>query len=158
MVAEKESLMAQYESIAEQMAVIDQVQKPLLQESNEVKKKVEEFDGQRQVAQVRACPPCLFFPIHLSFASRVELRRPLNSGWWHRMSNIIGRRNSLRRRRRSGPQRNSWILSNKSSRSVEYVHHLAISHGLGFRIGQEEQSSTAIVSLIPGRSQSFSAT
>ena len=60
MTAEKESFMAQYESIAEQMAVIDQVQKPLLQESNEVKKKVEEFDGQRQEAQVRACPPCLF--------------------------------------------------------------------------------------------------
>ena len=52
MVAEKDSLMAQYESIAEQTAVIDQVQKPLLQELNEVKKKVEEFDGQRQEAQV----------------------------------------------------------------------------------------------------------
>jgi len=59
--AEKESLMAQYQSIAEQMAVIEQAQKPLLQESNEVKKKVGEFDGQRQEAQVRACPPCPFF-------------------------------------------------------------------------------------------------
>ena len=79
--AEKESLMAQYQSIAEQMAVIEQAQKPLLQESNEVKKKVGEFDGQRQEAQVRACPPCSFvFSIHLSLASRVELRRPLNSG------------------------------------------------------------------------------
>lgn len=54
MMAEKESLMAQYQSIAEQTAVIDQAQKPLLQELNEVKKKVEEFDGQRQEAQVRA--------------------------------------------------------------------------------------------------------
>jgi septal ring factor EnvC (AmiA/AmiB activator) len=80
MTDEKESFMAQYESIAEQTAVIDQVQKPLLQELNEVKKKVEEFDGQRQEAQVCACPPCLYFLIHLSLASRVELRRPLNSG------------------------------------------------------------------------------
>ena len=57
---EKESLMAQYESIAEQTAVIEQAQKPLLQELNEVKKKVEEFDGQRQEAQVRAYPPAYF--------------------------------------------------------------------------------------------------
>jgi structural maintenance of chromosomes protein 6 len=61
MMAEKESLMAQYESIAEQTAVIQQAQKPLLQELNEVKKKVEEFDGQRQEAQVRAPPPFFFF-------------------------------------------------------------------------------------------------
>ena len=54
--AEKESLMDQYQSIAEQTAVIEQAQKPLLQELNEVKKKVEEFDGQRQEAEVRACP------------------------------------------------------------------------------------------------------
>lgn len=78
--AEKESFMAQYQSIAEQTVVIDEAQKPLLRELNEVKKKVEEFDGQRQEAQVRACPPCLFSPIHLSLASRVELRKPLNSG------------------------------------------------------------------------------
>ena len=57
MMAEKESLMAQYQSIAEQTAVIEQAQKPLLQELNEVKKKIGEFDGQRQEAQVRACPP-----------------------------------------------------------------------------------------------------
>lgn len=57
---EKESFMAQYESIAEQTAVIERAQKPLLQELNEVKKKVEEFDGQRQEAQVRAHPICLF--------------------------------------------------------------------------------------------------
>jgi septal ring factor EnvC (AmiA/AmiB activator) len=80
MMAEKESFMAQYESIAEQTAVIEQAQKPLLRELNEVKKKVEEFDGQRQEAQVRACSPWSFFSIHLSLASRVELRRPLNSG------------------------------------------------------------------------------
>ena len=54
--AEKDSLMAQYQSIAEQMAVIEQAQKPLLQEANEVKKKVGEFDGHRQEAQVCACP------------------------------------------------------------------------------------------------------
>ncbi|KAF8500946.1 P-loop containing nucleoside triphosphate hydrolase protein [Russula emetica] len=53
MMAEKESFMAQYQSIAEQMAVIEQAQKPLLQELNEVKKKVGEFDGQRQEAQGR---------------------------------------------------------------------------------------------------------
>ena len=60
MIAEKESFMAQYESIAEQTAVIDQAQKPLLQELNEVKKKVEEFDGHRQEAQVRV-PSVLIF-------------------------------------------------------------------------------------------------
>ena len=64
--AEKESFMAQYDSNAEQTAVIEQAQKPLLQELNEVKKKVGEFDGQRQAAQVRACPFCILFPIHLS--------------------------------------------------------------------------------------------
>jgi len=67
MTAEKESLMAQYESIAEQTAVIQQAQKPLLQESNEVKKKVGEFDGQRQEAQVRAHPPLFFQYIYSSF-------------------------------------------------------------------------------------------
>jgi hypothetical protein len=80
MMAEKDSYMAQYESIAEQTALIDQAQKPLLQESNEVKKKIGEFDGQRQEAQVRLYSPCIFFPIRLSVAYRVELRRPLNSG------------------------------------------------------------------------------
>ena len=55
MVAEKESLMAQYKSIAEQKAVIDQAQEPLLKELNEVKKQIEEFDGRRQEAQVGVC-------------------------------------------------------------------------------------------------------
>jgi hypothetical protein len=80
MMTEKESYIAQYEIIAEQTAVIEEAQRPLLQELNEVKKKVGEFDGQRQEAQVRACPSCLFFPTHLSLAFRVELRKPLNSG------------------------------------------------------------------------------
>ncbi|KAH9980223.1 hypothetical protein BGW80DRAFT_1274148 [Lactifluus volemus] len=53
MVAEKESLMAQYKSIAEQKAVINQAQEPLLKELNEVKKQIEEFDGRRQEAQAR---------------------------------------------------------------------------------------------------------
>ena len=57
--AEKDSLMAQFQSIAEQKAVIEQAQKPLLQELNEIKKQVGAFDGQRQEAQVRAYPPCL---------------------------------------------------------------------------------------------------
>lgn len=51
--AEKESLMAQFKSVAEQKAVIDQAQEPLLKESNEIKKQIEAFDGQRQEAQVR---------------------------------------------------------------------------------------------------------
>jgi hypothetical protein len=55
MVAEKESLMAQYKSIAEQKAVINQAQEPLLKELNEVKKQIEEFDGRRQEAQVGVC-------------------------------------------------------------------------------------------------------
>jgi len=59
MMAEKESFMAQYESIAEQTAVIEQEQKPLLQELNEIKKRIGEFDGRRQEAQVRACLSCL---------------------------------------------------------------------------------------------------
>jgi hypothetical protein len=57
MVAEKESYMAQYQSVAEQKVVIEQTQKPLLQELNEVKKQVGAFDGQRQDAQVRVCLP-----------------------------------------------------------------------------------------------------
>jgi hypothetical protein len=54
--AEKESYMAQYTSVAEQKAVIDQAQAPLLRELNEIKKQIEAFDGQRQEAQVRKCP------------------------------------------------------------------------------------------------------
>jgi len=53
MVADKESYMAQYTSVAEQKAMIDKAQEPLLKELNEVKKQVEEFDGQRQEAQAR---------------------------------------------------------------------------------------------------------
>lgn len=48
--------MAQYKSIAEQKAVINQAQEPLLKESNEIKKQIEAFDGRRQEAQVCACP------------------------------------------------------------------------------------------------------
>jgi hypothetical protein len=55
MMAEKESLMAQYKSIAEQKAVIDQAQEPLLKDLNEVKKQIEAFDGRRQEAQVGMC-------------------------------------------------------------------------------------------------------
>jgi hypothetical protein len=54
MTAEKESYIAQFQSVAEQKAVIEQAQKPLLQELNEVKKQIGAFDGQRQEAQVRA--------------------------------------------------------------------------------------------------------
>lgn len=53
--AEKESLMAQYKSIAEQKAVIDQAQEPLLKELNDIKKQIEAFDGRRQEAQVGVC-------------------------------------------------------------------------------------------------------
>ncbi|KAI0300233.1 P-loop containing nucleoside triphosphate hydrolase protein [Russula brevipes] len=53
MIAEKESLMDQYKSIAEQRAVIDQAQEPLLKELNDVKKQIEDFDDRRQEAQTR---------------------------------------------------------------------------------------------------------
>ncbi|KAI9509233.1 hypothetical protein F5148DRAFT_978695, partial [Russula earlei] len=53
MVAEKESLMAQYTSIAEQKVVIDKVQEPLLKELNEVKNQIDAFDNRRQEAQAR---------------------------------------------------------------------------------------------------------
>ncbi|KAI0304378.1 P-loop containing nucleoside triphosphate hydrolase protein [Multifurca ochricompacta] len=53
MITEKESLMAQYKSIAEQKAVIDQAQAPLLKELNDVKKQIEAFDGRRQEAQAQ---------------------------------------------------------------------------------------------------------
>jgi hypothetical protein len=79
MMAEKESYMAQYDTVSEQIAVIEQAQKPLLQELNEVKKKVGEFDGQRQEAQVRAYPSHIFSN-KFNPRSRVELRRPPNSG------------------------------------------------------------------------------
>jgi hypothetical protein len=55
MTAEKESLMAQYTSVAEQKAKIDQEQEPLLKESNEIKKQIEAFDERREEAQVRKC-------------------------------------------------------------------------------------------------------
>lgn len=66
MVAEKESFIAQFESIVEQKVVIEQAQKPLLQELNEVKKQIGAFDGQRQEAQVRACFPCLIQNTYMS--------------------------------------------------------------------------------------------
>ncbi|KAH9990809.1 P-loop containing nucleoside triphosphate hydrolase protein [Russula vinacea] len=53
MTAEKESYIAQFQTVAEQKAVIEQAQKPLLHELNEVKKQVGAFDGQRQEAQAR---------------------------------------------------------------------------------------------------------
>ena len=71
--AEKESLMAQYKSVAEQKAVIDQAQEPLLKESNEIKKQIEAFDGQRQEAQVHKC-----FPL-----SPHKICLPLTSGTNH---------------------------------------------------------------------------
>ena len=77
--AEKESSIAQFASIVEQKAVIEQVQKPLLQELNEVKKQIGAFDGQRQEAQVRSCLPVSSYPKGSYLASRLELRRPLNS-------------------------------------------------------------------------------
>jgi hypothetical protein len=80
MMAEKESFMAQYESIAEQTAVIEQAQKPLLQESNEIKKRIGEFDGRRQEAQVCARAFLVSsYPKRLSLTSRVKLRGPLNN-------------------------------------------------------------------------------
>ena len=69
---EKESYMAQYQTVAEQTAVIEQAQKPLLQELNEVKKQIGAFDGQRQEAQVRACPPCVF--ISKTLITRIQAR------------------------------------------------------------------------------------
>jgi hypothetical protein len=133
MIAEKESLMDQYKSIAEQKAVIDQAQEPLLKELNEVKKQIEDFDGQRQEAQV-----CTYLPLSrsthncLSACPRLELRKPLSSDWLHRMSNITGRKNSLTRKRSYGKQRSNWMLSNRSLRQVEDIPYLASSYSLGF--------------------------
>ncbi|KAI0269879.1 P-loop containing nucleoside triphosphate hydrolase protein [Gloeopeniophorella convolvens] len=50
---DRESLMAQYASIAERKALIDEAQKPLLAESNLIKEQVDAFDGKRQEAQVK---------------------------------------------------------------------------------------------------------
>jgi hypothetical protein len=49
--------MAQYKSVAEQRALIDQAQEPLLRELNEIKKQIEAYDERRQEAQVRWCLP-----------------------------------------------------------------------------------------------------
>ncbi|KAI9465450.1 P-loop containing nucleoside triphosphate hydrolase protein [Lactarius psammicola] len=53
MIAEKESFMAQFESIAEQKAVIDRAQEPLLKELNDVKKQIDAFCDRRQEAQAQ---------------------------------------------------------------------------------------------------------
>jgi len=52
MIAEKESFIAQFESITEQRAVIDRAQEPLLKECNDIKKQIDAFDDRRQEAQV----------------------------------------------------------------------------------------------------------
>lgn len=104
--AEKESLMAQYKSVAEQKAVIDQAQEPLLKELNEIKKQIEAFDGQRQEAQVRRCFS-IAVPDLLTLDFRHESRRLPNSDWPHRMSSTTGPKNSLTRKRRYGVPRSS---------------------------------------------------
>ncbi|KAH8998535.1 P-loop containing nucleoside triphosphate hydrolase protein [Lactarius akahatsu] len=53
MITEKESFMAQFESIAEQKAVIDRAQEPLLKELNDVKKQIDAFGDRRQEAQAQ---------------------------------------------------------------------------------------------------------
>ncbi|KAN0139913.1 P-loop containing nucleoside triphosphate hydrolase protein [Lactarius tabidus] len=53
MVAEKDLAMGQFETIAEQKAVIDQAQVPLLKELNDVKKQIDAFDDRRQEAMTQ---------------------------------------------------------------------------------------------------------
>lgn len=53
MIAEKDLAMGQFETIAEQKAVIDQAQVPLLKELNDVKKQIDAFDDRRQEAMTQ---------------------------------------------------------------------------------------------------------
>lgn len=98
--AEKESFMAQYTSIAEQKAKIDQEQEPLLKELNEIKKQIEAFDGRRQEAQVRKCPLASPHQTLLTLGSRLESRKLPSSDWPHRTSSTTGRKNSSTRKRK----------------------------------------------------------
>lgn len=55
---EKDIAIGQFETIAEQKAVIDRAQESLLKELNDVKKQIAAFDDRRQEAQVGvySCP------------------------------------------------------------------------------------------------------
>src|SRR5712672_2289075 len=95
----------------------------------------------------------------LSLGVRVELRRPLNGDWPRRMNNITGRKSFLMRKRRFRKQRNSWILSNESSRCVEdALYFYFVSFHMFSRNGQKKQRNTVSVFLILERSRSFSVT
>lgn len=63
MMAEKESLMDQFEPIAERKAVIDRAQEPLLKELNDIKKQIDTFNDRRQNAQVGVFSVFLFVSI-----------------------------------------------------------------------------------------------
>ena len=116
--AEKESLMAQYKSVAEQKAKIDQEQEPLLRELNEIKKQIEAFDGRRQEAQVRKSPLVSSHQKLLTPGSRLGSRKLPSSDWPHRTSSNTGRKSSSTRKRKSGTPRNSWTSSSKSLRQA----------------------------------------
>jgi hypothetical protein len=69
MIAEKDLAMGQFETIAEQKAVIDQAQVPLLKELNDVKKQIDAFDDRRQEAMVGVYSLSLFYHvIYCSFS------------------------------------------------------------------------------------------
>lgn len=63
MIAEKDIAIGQFETIAEQKAVIDRAQELLLKELIDLKKQIDAFDDQRQEAQVGVYSSSLFYPV-----------------------------------------------------------------------------------------------
>lgn len=108
--------MDQFKTIAEQKAMIDRAQEPLLKELNDVKKQIDAFDDRRQEAQVGVYSLYLFCQYNLLLAFRPKLHKLLNSDLLHRMSNFIGLKSSARSKRRFKAQRNSWTSSKQSLR------------------------------------------
>ncbi len=108
--------MAQFESIAEQKAVIDRAQEPLLKELNDVKKQIDAFGDQRQEAQVGVYSLSLFCQYNLLLGFRLILHKLLNSDWLRKVSNSIGLKSSATSKRRFKTHRSNWTLSKQSLR------------------------------------------
>ena len=159
MVAEKESSIAQFESIVEQKAVIEQAQKPLLQELNEIKKQIGAFDGQRQEAQVRACLPCLIVSktiisrLQARVAQAAEQRLTAQHDRNHWGKKLVDEEKKVREAKE---------LLNTVQQEFEASLRKHITRqlltALAFRSGQRKQNCTVLAFLILGRSKSSSAT
>ena len=53
---ERQSILAQFQAVAERKTVLNQEQEPLLRESKEIKSQIEQFDGKCTQARVSPAP------------------------------------------------------------------------------------------------------